>query len=144
MSNTLMFAGLFGRILMAAIFLLAGIGKVMDPAGTEQYMALHGMVAPRFFLVMAVLFELGAGTCLLLGYRTREAAVALIIFLVPATVIFHNFWSVGGPEQMDQMQHFLKNVAILGILITLTVTGAIGWAVDNTRLRAGAADTGWP
>src|SRR5438105_1420109 len=144
MSNTLQFAGLFGRVLIAAIFLLAGVGKLMDWDGTAQYMALHRMKAVPTFETLAVLFELGAGTCLLFGYRTREAAVALIIFLVPVTVIFHNFWSVGGPEQMDQMQHFLKNVAILGTLITLTVTGAIGWAVDNTRLRAGAADTGWP
>src|SRR3954452_13011972 len=102
MSNTLMFAGLFGRILMAAIFLMAGIGKVMDPVGTEQYMAAHGMPAARLFLVMAILFELGAGTCLLLGWRTHEAAVALIVFLVPTTLIFHNFWAVGGPEQLNQ------------------------------------------
>jgi putative oxidoreductase len=141
MSNTLKFGGLFGRILIAAIFLMAGVGKVMDPTGTEQFMAAHGMVATRFFLVMAVLFELGAGTCLLLGWRTHEAAVALIVFLVPATVIFHNFWAVNADLRMDQMQHFLKNVAILGGLTTLAVTGAVGWAVDNMRPRT-VTDTG--
>jgi len=144
MTNTLQFAGLFGRLLIAAIFLLAGVGKLMDWSGTAQYMALHGMIYIPVFETLAVLFELGAGICLLLGYRTREAALALIVFLVPVTVIFHNFWAVAGPEQMNQMQHFLKNLAILGGLTTLVVSGAVGWAVDNTRLRAGAADTGWP
>jgi putative oxidoreductase len=141
MSNTLKFGGLFGRILMAANFLMAGVGKVMDPVGTEQFMAAHEMVATRLFLVMAILFELGAGTCLLIGYRTHEAAVALIVFLVPATVILHNFWAVNADVRMDQMQHFLKNVAILGGLTTLAVTGAVGWAVDNMPARVRSADT---
>jgi putative oxidoreductase len=130
--------GLLGRILLSLIFLLAGVGKLADWAGTEQYMAAHGMPAVSLFLTLAVLFELGAGTCLLLGWQTRAAALALIVYLIPTTLIFHNFWAAEGAERMNQMQHFLKNVAILGGLTTLVAAGAVGWALDNYRARAAA------
>jgi putative oxidoreductase len=130
--------GLVGRILLSLIFILAGIGKLTDWSGTEQYMAAHGMVAVPFFLTMAVLFELGAGTCLLLGWQTRWAALALIVFLIPTTLIFHNFWAYSGPQRMEQMHNFLKNIAIMGGLTTLVAAGAVGWALDNRRARSAA------
>jgi len=136
MSETLKATGLAGRVLLSLIFLMAGVGKVTDWSGTETYMVSHGMVAVPFFLTMAILFELGAGTCLLLGWQTRAAALALTVFLVPTTVIFHNFWAYEGAERMNQMQHFLKNLAILGGLGTLVAAGAVGWALDNRRVAA--------
>ena len=142
MSDTLKATGLAGRVLLSLIFLMAGFGKLADWSGTEAYMASHGMVAIPFFLTIAVLFELGAGTCLLLGWQTRLAALMLIVFLIPATLIFHNllifhnFWAYEGQERMNQMQHFLKNLAILGGLTTLAATGAVGWALDNRTRRA--------
>src|SRR4051794_7242928 len=54
MTGTLKFGGLFGRILLAAIFLMAGTGKIMDPAGTKQYMAAHGMPMIDVLYVAAI------------------------------------------------------------------------------------------
>src|SRR3954451_14327457 len=80
-------ASLSGRILLSLIFLLAGIMKIMDWNGTTAYMASKGMPAIPFFLTMAILFELGAGTCLLFGFQARSAALALVFFLIPTTLV---------------------------------------------------------
>jgi putative oxidoreductase len=126
---------LAGRILISLIFLVAGFGKVMDWSGTAEHMASKGMIAIPFFLTMAILFELGAGTCVLLGWHTRWAALALIVFLIPATLIFHNFWAMSGMERMNNMQHFLKNLAIMGAMCKLAADGAGRFSLDARRGR---------
>src|SRR5947207_5866789 len=130
---------LAARILIALIFLVAGIGKVMDWSGTAEHMAAKGMTAIPFFLTMAILFELGAGTCVLVGWQTRWAAVALIVFLIPTTLIFHNFWTMAGTERMDNMQHFLKNLAIMGAMCKLAADGAGRCSLDGRRGRTGTS-----
>jgi putative oxidoreductase len=117
---------LTGRILISLIFLIAGIGKLMDWFGTAEYMASKGMTAIPFVQTMAVLFELGAGTCVLLGWHTRWAALALIVFLIPTTLIFHNFWVMEGTERVNNMHHFLKNLAIMGQCANWRPTGQAG------------------
>jgi putative oxidoreductase len=134
-------ASLTGRILLSLIFLLAGLMKIMDWNGTAAYMASKGMPAIPFFLTIAILFELGAGTCLLFGVQARSAALALVFFLIPATLVFHNFWSVTGPEQQNQMQHFLKNLAIMGGLATVVAHGAGALSIDALLARLNAR--GW-
>jgi putative oxidoreductase len=126
---------LAGRILISLIFLAAGIGKLMDWSDTAEYMATKGMTAVPFFLTMAVLFELGAGTCLLLGWHTRWAALALIVFLIPTTLIFHNFWTMEGVQRMDNMQHFLKNLAIMGAMCKPMADGAGRFSLDARQGR---------
>ena len=126
---------LTGRILISLIFLVAGIGKIMDWSGTAEHMATKGMTAVPFFLTMAILFELGAGTCVLLGWQTRWAALALIVFLIPTTIIFHNFWTMEGAQRMDNMQHFLKNLAIMGAMCKLAADGAGRFSLDARQGR---------
>ena len=115
---------LCARILLSLIFLLSGFGKIGDWSGTASYMAAKGMVAVPFFLIMAILFELGGGLSVLLGFKARWGAVALIVFLIPATLIFHNFWAFTGAEQRMQMINFLKNLAIMGGLLLVALRGA--------------------
>src|SRR4029079_18402392 len=100
-----------------------------------QHMASKGMTAIPFFLTMAILFELGAGTCVLVGWRTRWSALALIVFLIPATLIFHNFWAMSGLERMNNMQHFLKNLAIMGAMCKLAADGAGRFSLDARHGR---------
>jgi putative oxidoreductase len=127
---------LLGRVLVSLIFLVSGVGKVMDWPGTAGYMASKGMQAIPFFLTMAIVFELGAGSALLAGWRARWAALALIIFLIPATVIFHNFWAQEGMERTNNMHHFLKNLAIMGALCKFVADGAGRFSLDVRRGRA--------
>jgi putative oxidoreductase len=107
-----------GRVLLAIIFLLSGIGKIADFGGTQQYMAQYGMPLTAVLLVGAILFEVGGGLSLLLGWKVRYGAFALILFLIPATLIFHTDFA-----ERAQMINFLKNLAIMGGLLALAAAG---------------------
>ncbi|MBL8828022.1 MAG: DoxX family protein [Planctomycetaceae bacterium] len=109
-----------GRALMSLIFVASGAMKVMQWSATAEHMAQEGMQAVPMFLAGAIVIELGAGLCLMIGYQPRWAAVLLALFLVPVTLVFHDFWSYADAQQAtNQLQHFLKNVTIIGGLLTL-------------------------
>lgn len=119
------------RFLVAVIFLLSGVGKLFGFADTAQMMAGVGFPAPSFFLVCAIAIELVGGTLLLTGYKTRYAAIALIVFLIPATIIFHAANIADPVHGQEQMINMLKNLAIIGALIKFAADGAGAFAVDN-------------
>ena len=114
---------LLGRILLCLIFILSGLGKIGDWSGTAASMTAKGMVAVPFFLTMAIVFELAGGLSVLLGFKARWGAWALALYLIPVTLIFHNFWAFAGPEQRMQMINFLKNLAIIGGLLLMALRG---------------------
>jgi putative oxidoreductase len=123
------------RFLVAVIFLLSGVGKLFGFAATAQMMEGAGFPAPSFFLICAIVLELVGGTLLLFGYKTGYAAVALIVFLIPATVIFHAT-GIGDPVHgQEQMINTLKNLAIIGALIKFAADGAGAFAFDSFGLR---------
>lgn len=117
---------LLGRILLAAIFLMSGLNKIMDPQGTQQYMASMGMTtATMLFYLGAIILEVGGALSLLLGYWTRIGALALIVFMIPTTLIFHaNF------ADQNQMIHFMKNLAMLGGLLYVWAYGPGSISLD--------------
>jgi len=90
------------------------------------YMAAMGMPFTGFFLLGAILMEVGGGLSVLVGYKTKWGAWALFLFLIPTTLIFHR--NVG--DQM-QMIMFLKNLAIMGGLLQLALYGAGACSLDN-------------
>src|SRR5437773_2567334 len=93
---------LAGRILISAIFVMSGFGKVMDWSRYESMMTEKHMPLVPLFLAGAIAFELIGGAALLAGFRTRWAAAALVVFLVPTTLVFHNFWAFeGGQREMQ-------------------------------------------
>ena len=121
---------LLGRALISIIFLMAGYGKLTDPAGSQQYMAAHGMPLTGFFLVCTIILELGGGLSLLLGYKARWGATALAIFLVPVTLIFHTDFAA----QM-QVVMFMKNLAIIGGLLMVASFGPGPISLDGQGRR---------
>jgi putative oxidoreductase len=106
-----------GRVLIALIFVLAGLNKISGFNGTVAYMTQHSMPMGEILAVATIVLELGAGLCVALGYWTRAAALLLALFLVPATLIFHTNLVVA--HQQDQTIMLLKNLAIIGGLLTL-------------------------
>ncbi len=128
-------AAVSGRIFLSLIFLFSAFGKMTDWSTFAHYMQAKGMVMVPLFLVGAIIFEVVGGLSVLLGFYGRVGAVLLIIFLIPTTLIFHNFWAVEAAEQMNQMQHFLKNVAIMGGLFVVAALGTDGWSVDRLIRR---------
>lgn len=122
-----------GRVLLSLIFVMSGIQKLTAWQQTAERMQQEGMVAVQILLVGAVLFELGGGVSVLLGFKTRIGALALMIFLVPTTLIFHDFWQYTGSEQQSQMIHFMKNLTIFGGLLVLFGAGPGCCSIDKPK-----------
>lgn len=116
-------APLLGRTLLSAIFLMSGFNKITGWSAVAGYMASKQMPAVPFFLAMAILFELAGGFSVITGYKARFGALLLLVFLIPTTLIFHNFWAAEAAQQQNQMIHFLKNVSILGGLLVIIGLG---------------------
>jgi putative oxidoreductase len=131
-------AALLGRILICLIFLFSAFGKITDWSKFEQMMEQKGMVMVPLLLAGALVFELVGGLSVLLGFFGRLGAVLLIVFLVPTTLIFHNFWAVDTAQQMAQMQNFMKNVAIMGGLFVVLALGTGEWSLDRLLCRHGS------
>jgi putative oxidoreductase len=132
------------RFLLAAIFVASGFGKIADPSGTQGYMASVGMPATALFLVGAILIEVLGGLALIVGYRARIAALALIVFLVPATILFHAFWAAPPEATQMQMINFMKNLALMGGLLFVAASGAGVFSLDALLARRRAAASSRP
>ena len=115
-----------GRVLLGQIFLLAGIHKMMDWQGMSAYMASQGMPWIPFFLTGAMLVETLGGLSLILGIQARVGALVLAAFLIPATLIFHDFWTLEDPQRSLQMIMFQKNLAIMGGLLLFSILSPAG------------------
>jgi len=113
-----------GRALLAAIFLMAGTMKFLNWEATAAYMQEHHLPMVHVLLPLAATAELAGGLALLFGCLTRWASTGLIAFLIPATLVFHNFWAQSGMEAQNNMHHFLKNLAIIGGLLFVMAFGA--------------------
>jgi putative oxidoreductase len=110
------------RALMALIFIVAGIRKAMNYAGTLGYFSALGMPLPEVVLPLTILLELGGGIALLGGWQTGRIAVVLALFSLASGLLAHRFWSVEPAQFGNQMNHFLKNVAMAGgFLLVATI-----------------------
>ena len=134
MSNALQNpVSLAGRILLAVLFLPAGIGKLTGFAGTVGYIASVGLPLPQAAAAIALIVEIVGGIALIVGFNTRIAALVLSIFTLVASIFFHNFWTLPADQQMMQQIMFFKNIAVIGGLLTLAAWGAGAWSLDARR-----------
>ena len=124
---------LAGRVLLAALFVVSGVGKIGSFAGTAGYMASAGLPFVDALLVLTIAVELGGGLLLVLGWKARWAALVLFLFLIPATLIFHAFWSAPAPQAAMQQIQFLKNLAIMGGMLLLGASGPGAWALERSE-----------
>ncbi len=124
---------LLARVLLAALFLPAGISKIAGFAGTAAYIASVGLPLPELGAVIAVVVEVGGGLALLAGYQTRLVALLMAIFTVVAGVFFHAFWTAAPEQLMVEQIMFMKNIAIAGGLLALTAFGAGALSLDARR-----------
>lgn len=124
---------LVARVLLAYIFVLSGSGKIAEFAGTAGYMASQGMPFAELFLVGAIILEIGGGLSVALGWKARWGALALIVFTLPTTLIFHPYWAVEAAQAQMQMIQFNKNLAIMGGLLYVMAFGAGPLGLDSRR-----------
>ena len=122
-------ANLTGRTLIAAIFLISGIGKIAGYSGTVAYMESQGV--PGALLLPTILLEIGGALAIIAGWQTKPVALTLAGFSLIAGILFHGNFA----DQMQQIM-FLKNVAIAGGFLFLAVNGAGAWSLDARRAGA--------
>ena len=124
-------ASLIARIGLAAIFLWSGYGKLAHMDGNVGYMKAFGLPAAELLIWPAMVVELVAGAMLLVGWKARWAAIALVLFTVPATFIFHAYWSAPADQVLNAQIHFMKNLAIVGGLLAIFAHGSGPLALDR-------------
>ncbi|WP_119153553.1 DoxX family protein [Caldimonas tepidiphila] len=124
---------LLGRVLIAALFLPAGIGKIAGFAGVSGLIASKGLPLAPVLAAATIALEIGASLALLAGLGTRVAAIALAVFTAVAAVVFHDFWAAPAAQAMAQQQAFFKNIGIVGGLLILAATGPGRFGVDARR-----------
>ena len=124
---------LVGRILLATVFLVAGIRKLMAVAGSTGYLAKLGFPAPEVLIWVAIVIEVGGAALLILGWHARKVSWVMIIFVAVATLMAHRFWQFDAAQYANQMNHFLKNFAIIGGLLYVVAFGAGALSMDNRQ-----------
>ena len=122
---------LLGRILIAALFIPAGWGKLMGFAGTVGYITSAGLPLPQVAAAVAVIVELGLGVLLLVGFKTRAVALVMAIFTVATAVFFHNYWAMPADKVMANQMNFFKNLAIAGGMLAFAAFGGGRFSVDR-------------
>ena len=108
-----------GRILIASLFLVAGVRKVMNWTATVAVFAKLGVPLAEGVLPLVVLIELTGGLMLVFGWRLRWVAYVLAAFTLVAGIVGHAFWAADAAQFGNQLNHFLKNLAVCGGLVCL-------------------------
>ncbi len=126
---------LVGRILIALIFVLSGYAKITGFQGTVAYISSKGLPLAQLGAVAAIIVELGGGLLLILGWKARWSAAAMLVFTAMAAVLFHNFWAVPADQVQNMMIHFMKNISIMGGLLYVVVHGSGPISLDGQGRR---------
>ena len=135
---------LVGRLLLALLFLPAGIGKITGFAGTVGYITSAGLPMPTVGAVIALTVEIVGSLALISGFGTRIAALVLAVFTLVASVFFHNYWAVPADQQFVQQLLFFKNIAVVGGLLVLAAWGAGAWSLDARSKEHADLIPGYP
>lgn len=125
------FGPLTGRILLALIFLLSGFGKIGSFAGTAGYMASKGLPMVDVLLTATIVIEIGAALMLIAGWKARLGATLLLLWMIPVTLLFHNFWALPADQQQLQMIMFMKNLGLMGGMLYIITFGSGPLSLDK-------------
>jgi putative oxidoreductase len=122
-----------GRVLLALMFILSGFNKLTNLAGTAGYIASGGLPLPMLLALVVGVLELVGGIAIAVGFQTRWAALALGLFTLLASVLFHRFWAVPADQAFVQQLMFMKNLSVAGGLFIVAALGAGPASLDARR-----------
>jgi putative oxidoreductase len=123
-----------GRFLFSLIFVMSGFNHFKQQ--TIDYAASHGVIMPGFLVPAAGVLAIVSGLLIMLGFKARWGAWGIVLFLIPITLVMHNFWTISDPMQkMTQMAMFMKNISMLGGALLISYFGSGPYSIDN-RLPA--------
>ncbi len=117
---------LAARVCLCLIFLKAGISHILGFNSTVAMMTNKGLPIASILLLFTVIFQLLGGFSLLLGYKVNIGSMLLILFLIPATLVFEN--PIANPSEING---FLKNIGLIGGLLMVIYTGAGALSIDS-------------
>lgn len=119
---------LAARVCLCLIFLKAGISHILGFNSTVEMMSSSGLPLANILLFFTIVFQLLGGLSLLLGYQVKLGSILLIVFLIPATLVFHN--PIPNPSEIN---NFLKNIGLIGGLLMTIYTGAGALSIDSRQ-----------
>jgi len=123
---------LIARVLLAAIFLMSGFGKITDFAGTASYIAAHSLPFPAVSALLAIVVEIGGGLMLLIGWKARWASLIVAFYSVVAGILFHAYWTdADSAARMGDYINFWKNLSIAGGFLMVFAFGPGRYSVDR-------------
>lgn len=125
---------LAGRFLLGLYFILPGISKIANYAGTSEYMLAHKVPLIPVLLPLTIAMQIGLGVALIVGFRGKLAAFLLAGLTLLISIFMHNFWGYAeGMERNHEMQNFIKNMAIMAGLMVITSVGTGAYSLDNRK-----------
>lgn len=122
---------LLARLLLAALFVIFGWGKLTGFSGTVALMATLNLPVPTIAAVVVVVMEFFVGIAIVIGFYTRPLAVLLALYTLATAFIGHHYWTLPDAERVANMINFYKNISIVGGLLLLGITGAGRYSIDR-------------
>lgn len=132
---------LLGRILIALIFVLAGIGQLGAIAATSANMAKHGVPYANDLVWGVVALEIGGGAMLIVGFLARLVALALFFYTLTLAVLFHAYWALTGAAAHAQYNDFFQHLAMMGGMLFVVAFGAGPYSIDALLFGRGEVAT---
>ncbi len=121
---------LVARLFLAALFLIFGWRKVRDYSGTVSQMARDRLPMPALAAAVAIFMELPVACAVAVGAVTRPSAGLLALYTLGTSLFEHRFWAATGPDRLDSMENFFKNLSIVGGFLLLCIAGAGKYSID--------------
>jgi putative oxidoreductase len=121
---------LVARLLLTALFLIFGYRKLRDYSGTVSQMVQLRAPMPALAAAVAIFMELPVAFAVAVGAFTRPSALLMVFYTLGTALIGHRYWTITGPDQVDSMDSFYKNLSIMGGFLLLYVTGAGKYSID--------------
>jgi putative oxidoreductase len=134
---------LLARALISTVFIVFGFQQFTNIAGYTanpnivKFSAMTaGILAPVVIAYLVAAIDLIGGLCVLVGFKTRWASIALIVFVILTLFVAHNFWVMEGAPRIGNQVNFYKNLAIIGGLLLLYAHGPGRYSLDNRFSRS--------
>jgi uncharacterized membrane protein YphA (DoxX/SURF4 family) len=123
---------LIGRSMVGGMYLYSGITNLIELGGKAGYAASKGLPDAQLWVTLASLLLVVAGVSLISGIQPRLGVGAVALFLIPVSIMMHNFWALDGMERINEMHAFLGNLALLGsAFMFLAIPRPWPFSLDN-------------
>ena len=121
---------LAARLLLATLFLIFGWRKLRDYSGTVSQLVQLDAPVPVLAAAVAIFMELPVAFAVAVGAFARPAALLMVLYTLGTALIGHRYWTIRGPDQVDSMDGFYKDLSIMGGFLLLYITGAGRYSID--------------